>query len=67
MKRRFQNRANMRDAEVAIKRHNRIRDALLNHVDIGREDLVIRHAAKRERFGMIETLSEYGHYGHYGP
>ena len=56
MKRRFKKRVIMREAEYAIKYANRLRDALVNLVEVGLNDRILRYIRKRDRFSFVETM-----------
>lgn len=56
MKRRFEERAVLREAEYAIKYANRLRDALVNLVEVGLDDRIHRYIPKRDRLSFVETM-----------
>lgn len=47
----------MREAEYAIKHANRLRDALVNLIEVSVDDRIIRYIRKRDRFSFVETMA----------
>ena len=58
MKRRFEERAVLRESEHAIKYANRLRDTLVNLIEESVDSPVMRrYSRKRDRAAFVETLA----------